>query len=278
MALGMFLFAAVDTQGKFLTQSLHPVQIVWTRQLGLLAGAVALLLLRGRAVLATGQPVAQVARGAMAACSATLFIAAVAYVPLADAVAISFVAPFIVTVMGAVFLRERVDLRRWVAVGIGFLGTLIVIRPGMGVIHPAAFLVIGAAALFSLRQILSRALSATDRTETTVVYTAFVGSALLTLPLPFVWVWPSGGLEISLLVGIAVLAAAAELMVIKALEVGQAVVVAPVHYSIMIWSTFYGWLVFGQLPDSWTWVGAAVIVATGLYTLHRERVVARRAR
>ncbi|RMD95691.1 MAG: DMT family transporter [Alphaproteobacteria bacterium] len=276
MALAMFLFAAVDTQGKFLTQSLHPIQIVWTRQLGLLAGALMLLALRGRALLVTGQPVAQVVRGALAATSATLFITAVAFVPLADAVAISFVAPFIVTLMGAIFLREPVGLRRWAAVIVGFLGTLIVIRPGLGVLHPAAFLVIGAAALFSLRQILSRSLAATDRTETTVAYTAFVGSALLTLPLPFVWRTPEWGLEVALLIGMALIAGVAELMVIKALEIGQAVVVAPVHYSIMIWSTFYGWLVFHQLPDFWTWVGAAIIVATGLYTLNRERLAARR--
>ncbi|PRX37536.1 S-adenosylmethionine uptake transporter [Meinhardsimonia xiamenensis] len=271
MALAMFLFAAVDAQGKFLTQSLHPIQIVWTRQLGLLAGAFVLLALRGRALLDTGQPMAQFVRGALAATSATLFITAVAFVPLADAVAISFVAPFIVTLMGAIFLREPVGLRRWAAVIVGFVGTLIVIRPGLGVLHPAAFLVIGAAALFSLRQILSRSLAATDRTETTVAYTAFVGSALLTLPLPFVWRTPDWGLELALLIGMAVIAGVAELMVIKALEIGQAVVVAPVHYSIMIWATVYGWLLFGQLPDFWTWIGAAIIVATGIYTLNRER-------
>jgi S-adenosylmethionine uptake transporter len=277
MALAMFLFAAVDAQGKFLTQSLHPIQIVWTRQLGLLAGAFVLLALRGRALLDTGQPMAQFVRGALAATSATLFITAVAFVPLADAVAISFVAPFIVTLMGAIFLREPVGLRRWAAVIVGFVGTLIVIRPGLGVLHPAAFLVIGAAALFSLRQILSRSLAATDRTETTVAYTAFVGSALLTLPLPFVWRTPEWGLELALLIGMAVIAGVAELMVIKALEIGQAVVVAPVHYSIMIWATVYGWLLFGQLPDFWTWIGAAIIVATGIYTLNRERLAARRA-
>jgi len=275
MAAGMFLFSAVDTQAKFLTATLHPIQIVWSRQLGLLIGVLILLALRGVAILHTRHPGLQILRGGLAASSATLFIVAVSFVPLADAVAVSFVAPFIVTVLGALVLREPVGIRRWAAVTIGFLGTMIVIRPGLGVIHPAVVLVLLAATLFALRQILSRVLSSSDRTVTTLAYTALVGSLVLTVPLPFVWQWPTSAVEVALLVGIAIMAALAELLVIKALEVAQAVVVAPVQYTLLIWGTMYGYLVFSQLPDLWTWVGALIIVATGFYTLHRERVVAR---
>jgi len=278
MAARMFLFATVDTQGKFLTETLHPIQIVWSRQLGLLIGVLVLLAVRGASILRTKRPGLQIVRGGLAASSATLFIAAVSFVPLADAVAVSFVAPFIVTVLGALVLREPVGLRRWSAVIIGFLGTVIVIRPGLGVIHPAVMLVVVAATLFALRQILSRVLSGSDRTVTTVAYTALVGSLLLSMPLPFVWQWPTTTLEVALLANIAILAALAELMVIKALEVAQAVVVAPVQYTLLIWGTMYGYLVFGQLPDIWTWIGALIIVATGFYTLHRERIVARQRR
>ena len=270
----MFLFSAVDTQAKFLTDTLHPIQIVWSRQLGLLIGVLVLLALRGAAVLRTRHPGLQIVRGGLAASSATLFIVAVSVVPLADAVAVSFVAPFIVTVLGALVLREPVGVRRWAAVTIGFLGTLIVIRPGLGVIHPAVGLVLLAATLFALRQILSRVLSGSDRTMTTIAYTALVGSLVLTVPLPFVWRWPGTTVEVALLAGIAVMAALAELLVIKALEVAQAVVVAPVQYTLLIWGTLYGYLVFSQLPDLWTWVGALIIVATGVYTLHRERIAA----
>lgn len=275
MAAGMFVFSAVDMQAKLLTDTLHPIQIAWSRQLGLLLGVFILLALRGTQILRTRHLGLQITRGAGAAASATLFIVAISYVPLADAVAVAFVAPFIVTVMGATLLKEPVGIRRWSAVTIGFLGTLIVIRPGFGVIHPAVMLVVMAAFLFALRQVLSRIMSGTDRTMTTIAYTALVGSFLLTIPLPFVWRWPTTGQEIALLVSIAVMAALAELLVIKALEVAQAVVVAPMQYTLMIWGTMYGYLVFGQLPDTWTWVGAAIIVATGLYTLQRERLAAR---
>ncbi|MDP5221077.1 DMT family transporter [Ruegeria sp. 2205SS24-7] len=269
MGLGLFLFSAVDTGAKFLTSELHPLQIVWTRQLGLLVGAVFLLLRYGLPILQTKHPKLQLLRGSMAVLSASLFIFALAYVPLADAVAISFVAPFIVTLLGALILREPVGIRRWVAVTLGFLGVLIVIRPGLGVVHPAAGLVILAALFFAIRQIISRALSDTDRTSTTVIYTALVSTVLLTVPLPFVWQTPTTE-QAFILVLIAVLAAAAEICVIKALELTLAVVVAPMHYTLILWGTFYGWLVFGQLPDVWTWVGTALIVATGIYSLRRE--------
>ena len=275
MAGGMFLFSAVDTQAKFLTDTLHPIQIVWFRQLGLLAGVIVLLAFRGVSILRTAYPALQITRGALAAGSATIFIVAVSYVPLADAVAVSFVAPFIVTLMAAVVLRERVGIRRWSAVTIGFVGTLIVIRPGTGAVHPAVMLVIVAATLFALRQILSRVLAGSDRTVTTVAYTALVSSFILSFPLPFVWQWPQTNTELALLASMALMAAAAETLVIKALEVAQAVVVAPLQYTLILWSTMYGYLVFADLPDFWTWTGAAIIVATGAYTLHRERVVSR---
>ncbi len=275
MALGMFLFSAGDTVAKLLTDTLHPVQIVWSRQLGLLLGVVVLLMMRGRGILKSANPTLQIGRGVLAVCSATLFVAAVGYVPLADAVAVTFVAPFLVTVMGALILRERVGPRRWTAVGLGFIGMLIVIRPGMGVVHPAMLLIMAAAFFFAMRQILSRMLSGGDRTVTTVAYTAITSSAILTVPLPFFWQTPDLGRDVPLLIGVAALAAGGEVLVIKSLELAEAVVLAPVHYSLLIWGTAYGWLVFGQFPDIWTWVGAAVIMGTGLYVVHRERVAAR---
>lgn len=275
MAGGMFLFSAVDTHAKFLSDSLHPVQITWSRQLGLLLGVVIVILIKGRGVLRSNHPWLQMGRGAMAVFSATFFIAGVSYVPLADAIAVTFVAPFIVTLLGALILGEKVGIRRWTAVIIGFLGTLIVIRPGLGVVHPAVFLVLLAAIAFAGRQILSRFLSGDDPVETTVAYTAITSVVLLSLPLPFVWQTPAWGLEVLLLITMALLAACAETLVIMALEAAEAVVVAPVHYSILIWGTFYGWIVFDHLPDFWTLFGALIIIATGIYTLNRERVVAK---
>lgn len=277
MGLGMFLFSAVDASAKFLTEGLHPLQIVWTRQLGLFAAAMVLLALHGPKLFRTRHLNLQLLRGLVAVFSASCFIFALRHVGLADAVAISFVAPFMVTIMGAFILREPVGIRRWIAVTLGFVGTLIILRPGMGVVHPAALLVIFAAFFFAVRQIVSRAIADTDNTGTTVLYTALVGTAVLSLPLPWIWKTPEG-IAIALLIGMAVLAALAEICVIKALELAMAVVITPVHYTLILWGTFYGWLFFDQLPDVWTWVGAAIIMATGLYTLRREYLVSRAQR
>lgn len=272
MLAGMSLFAATDAIAKLLTETLAPIQIVWSRQCGLLIGVLAIITIHGAKVLKTSQPKLQVGRGVLAATSATLFIVGVSYVPLADAVALTFVAPFMVTVMGALILKEPVGVRRWTAVFLGFIGTLVVIRPGLGVLHPAAFLLIIAAAAFACRQILSRVLANGDKTSTTVAYTAIVSWSLLSIPLPFFWQTPATPLEVILLATMALLAACAETLVIMALDAAQAVVVAPVQYILLIWGTMYGFLIFGQLPDFWTLVGALIIVATGLYTLNRERL------
>lgn len=267
----MFLFSAGDTMAKFLTSTFHPVQIIWFRQLGLLIGVFILLATQGPSLLVTKQPKYQITRGALVVLSSLLFVYAVRYVPLTDAVAASFVAPFFLTMAGAFILKEPVGARRWAAVGVGFCGALIVIRPGMGVIHPAAMLVVVAAGIYAARQVIGRLLADSDRTVTTVAYTAITASLIISVPLPFFFKMPASSTSWALLIGLATIAAVAEVMVIKALEVAEAASVAPVHYTLIIWGTFYGYFVFGHLPDKWTWIGTMIIVAAGLYTLQRGK-------
>jgi len=278
MALGMFAFSLADVQAKFLAQDLHPLQVAWFRQSGLFVGVIVLFLLKGPGLFRTPHPVLQITRGVLAAVSATLFIVGIRYIPLADAVAISFIAPFVVTVLSALVLREPVGLRRWIAVTLGFAGTLIIIRPGTGVMHPAAFVIIFAATFFALRQIVSRKLAASDNVATTVAFTAVAALVVLSVPQPFVWAWPDDTKQILLLISLAACAGIGEFFVIKALEIALAVVVAPVQYLLLIFGTIYGYLVFDQFPDAATWIGALIIVATGLYMLNRERHDARMRR
>ncbi|MGF1626020.1 MAG: DMT family transporter [Alphaproteobacteria bacterium] len=274
MLLAMFLMAAVDAQAKYLSQSLPVLQVAWFRQLGLFLGVLGIIAVHGVGVLATRRPALHALRGTLAVGSSILFIVAITYVPLVDAVAVSFVAPLVVTVLGALVLREPVGIRRWLAVIVGFAGAMIVLRPGLGVVHPAALLVLAAAVLFAARQVLSRVLSDTEGILTTLAYTAITGTALLTLSLPFVWQTPQTWTQIALLASMGALAGIGELFVIKALEVAQAVVVAPVQYTMLLWSTGYGYLLFADLPDLWTLVGSLVVVASGIYTFQRERSLA----
>jgi len=271
MLLSMFVFSAVDTIAKVLTTDFHPLQIVWTRQLGLVAGVFVMMALRGASLFETKHRKLQFARGLMAALSAALFITAINYVPLADAIAVTFVAPFVVTMFSALLLKEKVGIHRWSAVIVGFLGTLVILRPGFDGFEPALLLAVLAAVLFAFRQIISRYLSGSDKTETTVAYTALVAVMVLFIPLPFVWQTPVSGFHLLLMAIMAILAGLGELLVIKALEVALAVVVSPVHYTILIWGSLYGYFVFGDFPDYLTWIGAIIIILSGLYTLYRER-------
>jgi S-adenosylmethionine uptake transporter len=271
MLLSMFVFSAVDTIAKVLTTDFHPLQIVWTRQLGLVVGVFVMIAVRGVSLFQTNHRKLQLVRGLMAALSAALFVTAINFVPLADAIAVTFIAPFVVTMFSALLLKEKVGIHRWSAVIVGFLGTLIILRPGFDGFEPALLLAVLAAVLFAFRQIISRYLSGSDKTETTIAYTALVAVLVLVIPLPFIWQTPVSGFHIFLMAVMAILAGLGELLVIKALEVALAVVVSPVHYTILIWGSLYGYFVFGDFPDYWTWGGAVIIILSGLYTLYRER-------
>ena len=237
---------------------------------GLFIGVCILIAARGKHILYTPKPHLQVVRGIVAAGSATLFIFAINYVPLADAVAVSFVAPFIVTVFGALILKEPVGVRRWLAVLTGFVGMLVVIRPGLGVFHPAIFLVLLAATLFAIRQLVSRWLSGVDPIITTVAYTAIVAFLIISVFQPFVWQTPNSLRAYLLVLGMASAAAAGEILIIRALDIAHSVALAPIHYTLIIWGTLFGYWVFGDLPDQWTLLGCGVIVVSGLYTTYRE--------
>lgn len=275
MLLGFFLYSAADAVAKYLTTDFPPLQISFARQIGLTLFVCFLIATRGPGLLRTRQPGRQLARGAMAAISSASFIIAVTYVPLADAVAVAFISPFIATTLAALFLGEAVGIRRWAAIGVGLIGTLIVIRPGLGVFHPAIALAFVSAAALATRQVLSRSLGPREATQTTLAYTALTATALLTLPLPFVWTAPTTLEHWGLFAVLAVLAAGGEFCFIRALELAGAVSVAPVMYSVIIWSTLWGFLIFAQLPDGWTIVGASIVVASGIYTFYRETRAAR---
>ena len=274
MAAGFAVFSVTDTIAKILTADFHPFQVAWSRYLGVVIGIVVLLVLKGPNMFKSAVPKLQVLRGLFAVTSATCFIYGIRYVPLADAVAVTFSAPFLVTLFAALILKERVGPRRWAAVGIGFVGTLIIVRPGMGVFHPAIFLVLLAAVAFAFRQIISRPIGQRDATLTTLAYTGATSIIVLSIPLLFVWITPDSAKQVILLVMLTLLSGLGEFLIIRALELAEAVVVTPVHYSLIIFSTAWGYLFFDHLPDVWTWVGTSIVIGSGLYILLREKRLA----
>lgn len=272
MLASIAVFAIMDAIAKYLSADYPTMVIMWIRHLSQSAFVFALLARHGRwTALRSRRPAFQVARATCNIGSTYLFIFALAFVGLADAIAVSMVGPLMLTALSVPLLGEKVGIRRWSAVVIGFAGALIIVRPGLGVVHPAAMLFLAASFLNALFQIGTRKVSAVDAVETTLLYTTLTGLVITTVAVPFfwvavpLWVW-------ALLILQGVLAGAAHLFQTRAFMMAPASTLAPMTYSSLVFATLLGLAVWGDFPDLWTVVGAAVVVGSGLYVIHREGV------
>lgn len=276
MLLTMGLFVSMDALAKWLTQHYPVPQVIWARYAFHFLLLAAFLNVRVPRLARSRNLKLQIGRSLLLVATTTLFFFGISQVPLATASALMYVAPLIVTLLSIPLLGEPVGPRRLTSVAIGFVGAVIILRPGASVFDLAALLPLGAACSYALYQITTRMLSAVDQPLTTLFYTALVGAVLATLAVPFFWQAPDlRGWGVMVAVG--GLGAVSQFCLIKAFQAAPASVVTPFGYSSILWATFYGWLLFGDLPDLWTLLGAGVIVGSGLYILHREHVRGGRA-
>ena len=277
MLLTMLLFSAMDLMVKHLV-TLYPVpQVAWGRFFFHAVLWAAVLAPRLPVIVRTSRPGLQLARSGLLMVTTLLFFATVIYLPLADATAIMQCAPLIVTALSLPLLGEHVGVRRWLGVAAGFTGALIIIRPGTDGMQLAAFLPLGAATTFALYQISTRLLSRTDGTLNTLLYTPLLGAAVLAAALPFYWVMPdAGGWALMALTGL--LGGLGHFTMIRAFTWGPAATVSPFGYTGLIWAALYGLVFFDDFPDGWTIAGAAIVVGSGLYILHREHLKLRKDR
>lgn len=261
------LFITMNTCVKLLSAHLPAVELVWARTLGHLVFIVALFAPThgGWRLFVTRRPLVQVSRSLLLITSTSCFFFAIGHVPLADATTISFTAPIIVTVLAGPALGERVSGAHWAAIGIGFAGALLVIRPTGGGFNPHALLVVGSAATYAGYQILTRHVAAFDAPETTVTYSALVGTALLSLIVPFYWTTPARLWHAALLVLLGLLGGLGHYCVARAFAIVPASIVSPFHYAQLVWAALLGYLVFGDVPGATTWLGAALIIGSGLF-------------
>ncbi len=260
----------MDAGSKVLAASYPIVQILWIRYLLLFAVAYWLLRQRGKPVL-SGRPWLQLTRGLLLLTEIGLIVYALKTMELADVHAILAIAPLIVTALSALFLGEKVGVHRWSAVAIAFVGMLLVLRPGSGVVQPVAFVVILAALLFALYLVLTRVVGRTDPPDVSLFWIAVTGLLVLSAAVPFFWQAPTSLADWSLFFLVAALGAAAHFCLIKALQLAEASVLQPYSYSILIGAIIVGYLVFGHLPELPTAIGAAIIAGSGLYVFCREQ-------
>lgn len=270
MLTAMAIIPVMDATAKALSDSYHTVQLVWVRYFFHLLLFLPFVLWRYRyRLFRPARPLLQILRGAMLMSSTGLFFAAIALMPLADALAVVFIYPFVITALSPLVLGENVGLRRWAAVGSGFVGALIVIQPGAEILSAGVPFAVAAGSIYACYVLSTRKLAGSDPPLVTLTFTGMVGAVVMTLALPFFWVMPEpGDWPLMLLMGLC--AALGHLCIIIAHEKASASQLAPLGYSEIISATLLGYLFFGDFPDPLTWLGIAVIVASGIYISIRE--------
>jgi drug/metabolite transporter (DMT)-like permease len=261
-----------DVTAKYLSGTLPSIEIAWIRFL-VFALIMTPAMVPGSPLYAlrTTRPGFQLMRGVALLGSSLFFISGLRYLPIAEASATGFVSPLFVTALSIIFLGESVGVRRWLATATGLLGVLIILRPGTGAFHVAAFFPLVSALCWAVTLIMTRTMSGREPAITTMTYSSIAGLCMLSALVPFAWVAPSWhDILFGILIGVA--STAGQWIVVLAFRYADASVLAPFSYSQLVWVSLLGFLIFGEVPDVWTVVGAAFIVASGLYTAHRERV------
>ena len=273
MLFGDFMFALNDAMGKWLVTSLAVGQVFFIRSIGAFAVLGPMIARQGpRALFDVERPWLQVARAVITACETAIFYAAVYFLPLADVFSFYMAGPIYVAALSHVLLGERVGWRRWIAILVGFCGVLIILKPSGELSVGVLFAVIGSV-LFAFTIILGRSLRGTSDTTLVTwqtVASLIVGAAMVLVlggwrtPIPIEW----GGM---LLLGI--VSTIAHLLIVRALKLAPAAVLAPLHYTLLLWGIALGWLFFDEVPGTQILVGGAIVVLAGLFIVHRQKVV-----
>jgi drug/metabolite transporter (DMT)-like permease len=270
MVLTGSLYVSADAVAKLLTQRYPVIEVVWGRFIFHLALLLPILVAERGVLLRTSRLHLQLARSVCQIGSTVFFFAAIAVLPLATATTIAFAQPLLITALSAPLLGERVGPRRWSAVLIGFIGVVIIVRP-VGVFVFASLLPLATAAASALYQIVTRRVARVDPVRVSLFYTAAGGALAASLAVPFVWQTPdAAGWSLMALTGL--LSGSGHFCIIHAYQRAPAAVLAPFTFTQLIGATLLGYLLFGDMPDGWTMLGALIITGSGLYVFYRENV------
>ena len=266
----VFCFTLSDAMAKWLGQAMPVTQINWIRYLVFVPFAWVLVARTAGGRVRVKQPRLQVLRGLLLAVSALLYVFAIQTMPLAEATSVGFISPLLITALSVWILHEVVNTARWAAIVVGLLGVLVIVRPGTEAFQPAALLVVGSSSTWAVAVVLTRRMSGLDPTATTLLWSAVVGLLTMTLARPFGWVWAAWDAW-AMGIALGLVASAGQYLMVQAYRFAPASLLAPFSYTSLLWSTVFGWALFGGLPDLPTLLGAVVIVAAGLVAARPEK-------
>ena len=272
MLAAMAILPFIDVLAKKLGQAGMPILIVvWARALfgGLMTLPFALQA-DGIRAFRPAQPLRQLARAVLLFGATFLFFQSLKYLPIADALAIFFVNPLVIVILSALALREKVGPRRWAAVAVGFIGTLIIIRPGIVEVNPGTLYALGAGVALGSYFVMTRAMAGVANAMVLTFQTSAIGAALTMLALPFLWVPPSAE-QWGMLAALGVIATLGHVLITKAYVHAEASLLAPLAFTEIVMATLLGYAFFGDLPDRWTVLGVAILIASAIYISVRER-------
>lgn len=273
MCGALLCFSGLDASAKWLNRFQDPLLSVWARYaFSVVLVSVFLNPWTTPGLLRTRRPWLQAGRSVLLVLSTALNFFALQHLQLTESTAILFSTPLLVALIAGPMLGEWAGPRRLAAIAVGFLGVLVIARPGLGGMHPAALLSVAGAVCYALYGVSTRLLAAYDSSATTMFYSGLAGVALMTPVLPFVWTTPASPLGWSLMVAVGAFGALGHWLLILAHARAPAGVLAPFIYTQILWMIVLGYLLFGDVPDRWTLVGSAIVVGSGLYLLYRERV------
>ena len=278
MLTAMAILPMIDVLAKMLGEAGLPILVVvWARAMfGTLMMLPLALRAGGGAALRPDRWGYHAGRAALLYAATFFFFSSLKYLPIADAMAIFFVNPLIVTILSALVLRERVGPRRWAAVAVGFLGTLIIIRPGLVALNPGTVLALLAGVSLGSYFIMTRARAGKTDANLLTFHTSLIGMAGLSALLPLSWVPPEPQ-QWLMPVGVGVIATLGHLLITRAYEQAEASLLAPLAFCEIVTATLLGWWFFGDLPDRWTVTGVTILIGSAIYISWRERQTARRA-
>ena len=273
--LAWVMLPIMDGFAKYLSSDLPVLQITWARYFFTVAFTLPIMFFFFRKNLVwTDKPKLQLIRGLILLTANVCFFYSISIISLAKALTLAFIAPLIVTAFSPIFLGEKVGFRRWSAVTIGFIGSMVVIRPGFVEINLASLAALGTGVMYGFYLIITRKLSSSDNPLLTLLLTGVVGAIIISFVMPFVWIKPTLN-QWSMMAAIGIFACIGHLFIILSLKYADASILAPFSYFEIVTNIIIGYYFFSDFPDKWTFLGLFIIILSGIYISRRENIVKR---